>query len=266
MKTHIKLLLLVLLCLASNDISARGRGLYGPGPRNFRLPTQSQQHTFIFGLSASYYYGDVEAQGIPILSGVHSENIGAGLQLAYRYKVNPYFGIRTELQGGLLRADNSAYFARYYPSGKAYRKFNSVYAMPEFGIEWFPAGKMFYIYLGAEACISHIRWDFSGSAGNRAAGVNLSILPMVGLEFGWDIKLNRTWTIIPFIGIHQGLVDSKQMNLDGWPSVPVINAQGVEVSYGTTGANKLPDGFLQIGLSVSINLTERNYRCLCEFD
>ena len=237
-----RIFIITLLLLSAVGVSARPRGLYGT---THAKPT----HSITFGGAANYYYGDAETQNFFISSGVQGQNFGYNGQITYRYTFNEYLRLRAGLQVGALNADNTELFAQAYPNGLAYRKFNSIFGMPQIGVEFYPAGWMFYIYAGFELPVSKIHYDFSSVTAVQAAGTSISALPTLGIELGFDIRITQNFTIVPFIAVHQGLADAPGMNLDGWPSYPVTSSKGGEYSFGTSQANKMLDGFFQIGVS-----------------
>lgn len=251
-------LITLLLLSTTFSLHARPYGLYGslhPRP----------QHSIVFGAAANYYYGDVETQNFSLSNGFAGENFGYNGQITYRYTFNEYLRLRAGLQIGSLRADNTKVFADAYSSGKAYRKFTSVFGMPQIGVEWYPAGKMFYIYAGAELTISNIDFDFSSATGVRAQSSSISVLPTLGIELGFDIRVTQSFTIVPFIALHQGLAEAPGMNLDGWPSQPVTASNGMTYSYGTSKNNRMLDGFIQIGLSFGFGWSDKP-TCHCQRD
>ena len=251
-------LLTLLLLFATLSVQARPHGLYGSlHPRPL--------HSIVIGGAGSYYYGDVETQNFSLSRGFAGENFGFNGQIIYRYSFNEYLRLRAGLQIGSLRADNSKVFVDAYPGGKAYRKFTYVYGMPQIGVEWYPAGKMFYIYAGAELVVSNINFDFSSATGVQTKSSSISTLPTLGIELGLDIRVTKNFTIVPFIAVHQGLAEAPGMNLDGWPSVPVTASNGMQYAYGSSKGNKMLDGFFQIGVSFSFGWYKKS-TCHCAED
>lgn len=255
---RIRFFLLLLLTIIPLTISAAGRG--------FRLARDARPtHSIVIGGSALYYYGDAETQNFFWGKGIRGENIGGGGLISYRYTFFEQLRLRAAIQGNVIRADNSAYFGEFYPHGKAYRKFQSVCIVPQIGVEWYPGGKMFYIYGGLELAVSSINYEFQSDTQVYAKGSTMSFLPMVGIELGLDIRLKNHFTIIPFIGVHQGLIEKAGMNLDGWPSQTVKAANGNQVTFGTSSNNKLADGYIQIGVAFSIGWF-KCYPCRLSYD
>ncbi len=206
-----------------------------PNPITGRYTTKANTvfHSIMFSLDGLYYYGDMEVRGFS-LKKPYYKNLGVGVSVAYLQPIAGVVNFRYGVSTGWLQGSN----AKESDYANAPREFNSFFVRPNFGIEWYPwheAG--FYIYAGFAWNYSHIKYDVY----NYFYGSKDCMLPMIPIEIGYSFPISKNWICGIKLAAEQGLVDTKTMNLDGYPHP---NDFGVDWRY-----NKWSDGNFKLGIS-----------------
>ncbi len=226
--------LVVLMCLAllPSELAAqrqvnRRTGLYGE-----RIGTAGRDNVSV-SVDGLYYYGDMEVAGFS-LKAPHLGNFGVKASANYHQSVARQVKMRYSLGGGYLQGNN----AKYEQKGDSPRDFHSGLVSAAVGVEWFPIDNAgFYLYAGVLMQYSYVTYDIMGYQ-----GVEHTFLPMIPLEIGYNFELTPEWHLGVHVGMAQGLIDIPGSNLDAWPQ---------EDKFGNSPENKFPDGYVQLGLTVS---------------
>lgn len=229
-------------------------------------------HGVSLNLSAMYYFGDVDNEGVAFTGGFNKENMsyGGGLQFAYTMPAGNHCNMRFGLMGGTLNGNNKVKFDNLELPRDDYRKFQSILIQPSFGVEYYPFSNAgFYLYGGVAVSASIItNYEFYYMASHEGSadktrellkGNTFGILPMVQLGLGYSFQLTQSWTLSIEAMIQEGLVDTHYMNLDAWPLAASQNTAGVELgnSFGKWtdryGKEHIHwnDGWFQLGITIS---------------
>ncbi len=229
-------------------------------------------HGVSLNLSALYYFGDVDNEGVAFTGGFNKENVsyGGGLQFAYLMPAGNHCNMRFALMGGTLNGNNKVKFDNLDPPRDDYRKFQSILIQPAFGVEYYPFSNAgFYLYGGVAVTASIItNYEFYYMARHEGSsektrellkGSTFGILPMVQLGLGYSFRLAPSWTLSIEAMIQEGLIDTHYMNLDAFPLAASQNSAGVELgnSFGKWtdryGKEHIHwnDGWFQLGLTIS---------------
>lgn len=215
-----------------------GTGLYSRS-RN------GSSHAIFLELDAAYYYGDVENRGLAVAMGpLFAENIGGIARIGYVMPVNSIVGIRYSLGGGMLRGNNYKYADQFAGSDTplAYRQFESWMVNGAVGAEFYPVPNSgFYLYVGVMLNYSHISFDYNDPL---YSGTNNSFLPMIPIEIGYQFHLGKGWRLNAHLGLAQGLLDTENCSLDGFPHVD----GNISMSQ---SANRMADGWFNVGIAIS---------------
>ena len=221
-------------------------------------------------VSALYYFGDVDNEGVAFHGGFNVENlsIGGGLTFAYNLPIGNHCNLRTTLMAGTLRANNMVKFQELDSVRDDYRRFQSILIQPAVGVQYYPfTNAGFYIYGGlavSASIITDYQFYYYKRVGNQKErtllqGSTFGILPMIQLAIGYSWKLAPSWTMSAEIMIQEGLIDTHYMNLDAFPLAPGQNSDGVALgnSFGKWtdryGKEHIHwnDGWFQVGLTVT---------------
>ena len=221
-------------------------------------------------VSALYYFGDVDNEGVAFHGGFNVENlsIGGGLTFAYNLPLGNHCNLRTTLMAGTLRGNNELKFQMLDSVRDDYRRFQSILIQPAVGIQYYPfTNAGFYIYGGlavSASIITDYQFWYYKRVGNEKErtllqGSTFGILPMIQLAIGYSWKLAPSWTMSAEIMIQEGLIDTQYMNLDAYPLAPAQNSDGVALgsSFGKWtdryGKEHIHwnDGWFQVGLTVT---------------
>ncbi len=227
--------LVVLMCLAllPNELVAQERASRRTGLHGARLGGMAKDNVSL-AIDGLYYYGDMEVAGFA-LSAPYAGNLGVNASVSYHQAVARQIKMRYSLGGGFLQGNNAKYDHETYDSP---RDFRSGLASAAVGVEWYPIDKKgFYLYAGVLMQYSYITYDIHDDK-----GVEHTFLPMIPIEIGYNFDVTQEWRIGVHLGMTQGLIDTPGFNLDAWPQ---------EGKYGNSPANKFPDGYLQLGLTIS---------------
>ena len=224
------------------------------------------------GAGAMYYFGDVDNEGVAFTGGFNKENLsyGGGLSFGYNIPAGNCCNLRIGLMGGTLRGNNKEKFDNLADPRDDYRKFQSFYIQPAFGVQYYPfTNAGFYIYGGVAVTASIItNYEFyayrkqTGSAERVRTllkGKTYGILPMAQIGIGYSWRLAPSWAMSAEIMIQEGLIDTHYMNLDAFPLAPAQSSDGKELggSFGTWtdryGKKHIHwnDGWFQVGITVT---------------
>lgn len=222
-------------------------------------------------LNAMYYFGDVDNEGMAFSGGFNSDNLsyGGSIVLGNHMPISRHCNMRYTIMVGTLNGNNKAKFDRLAEPRDDYRKFQSVLLQPAVGVECYPFSNAgFYVYGGLALTMSFItNYEFYYYARHEGTsqktrevvrGKTFGFLPMVQVGIGYTWKLVEQWTIGVEIMLQEGLVDTKYMNLDGWPMAASQNSAGVDLgtSFGTYvnryGQKDIHwnDGWFQVGITI----------------
>ncbi len=197
-----------------------------------------------FAVDGLYYYGDMETAGFS-LQDPNFNNLSAHLSLNVHQRVHTVLKMRYTLGGGFMRGSK----------GSGSRKFDSYNGKVAVGVEYFPFPKLgLYLYAGFAAQYNYINYDIYG---NR--GVRHTVFPLVPIELGYNFMIKRSWQIGVHIGVSQGLTDTPNINLDGWPTEDLGG-----IIYDPTNENDWADGYMFLGISISYSW-HNNETCRCEW-
>jgi len=271
------LLILPVFCMArgANDRivwttkASRQTGLYST--KNFFVSQGVSTN-----ISALYYFGDADNEGVAFNGGFNLNNLslGGGLWFSYNQPIGNHCNMRFSVLAGTLRANNELKFNSLNPPRDDYRRFQSIIAQPAVGIQYYPfvhAG--LYLYGGVAVTGSfNLEYDFYykkrvGSAKVRSElqGKTFAFLPMIQLGFGYSWKLSSSLSLSAELLVQEGVIDTQYMNLDAWPLAKNQNSDKVELggTFGTYtdryGKQQIHwnDGWFQLG----ITLTYQWYNC-----
>lgn len=197
--------------------------------------------------NALYYYGDVDMLSYAFKYGFQKQNLSLGGSVIFSY-LHPLANSanwRFSLSGGYLHGNDSARYEMVTDktTGEEIRQwigkgsFRSGFGELAAGIEWYPFSRAgFYIYAGLGLNLSVINYDFTKS--NRGEGQQVSVLPMLPIEIGYNINMTHGFFLTIMASVHQGLMDIPHSNLDAYPLTKSSRFQ-----WG--------DGYFTLGLSFS---------------
>lgn len=227
-------------------------------------------HGVSFGVTAMYYYGDVDNEGVVFSGGFNKNNLsyGGSLYINYNIPAGNHCNLKFGLMGGTLNGNNKTKFEQLAEPRDDFRKFKSILIQPAVGVQYYPFSNAgFYLYGGLAVTGSIItnyefyyyRREGSQKVRDKLEGSTFGILPMVQLGIGYSWRLAESWTMSAEIMVQEGLIDTQYMNLDAYPLAASQNSQGVELgtSFGTwtdKHGNKhihWNDGWFQVGISVT---------------
>ena len=227
-------------------------------------------HGVTFNLSALYYFGDVDNEGMAFHGGFNTENlsIGGGLTFGYTMPAGNHCNVRYSLKGGSLHGNNKEKFDNLPEPRNDYRKFRSIIIQPSIGVEYYPfsnAGFFLYGGLGLTASIiTNFEFYYNTRVGNETVrssltGSTFGFLPMIQLGLGYSWRLADSWILSAEVLVQEGLVDTHYLNLDAWPLSPNQNSEGK--ALGSTNGKwtdgsgqehiRWNDGWFEVGISVS---------------
>jgi len=194
------------------------------------------------GVNMMYYYGDVDQLDQAFVHGFQPQNLsfGGSLYFAYSQPMGRFFNWRFSLSGGYLHGNDSTRYTvtkagDKVPAGKG--KFMNYFGEAAAGLEYYPFPRAgFYIYLGLGVNIGYINYDFYKT--DIPAGNTVSVLPILPFEIGYNFYLGSSCFLGLSLGVHQGLVDMANSNLDAWP-------------VKSTSVFQWGDGYFQFGISFS---------------
>ena len=191
---------------------------------------------FSFGANVLYYFGDADGGKIPLVQGFDAQDISADGFFMYHRPFNEWVGLRCGANLGVLKGDNSKYWAKDGKHDGQYRKFTSIFLQPCAGIQIYPIEEIgFNFYVGVGFTGSYfLKSDFSNVAPNAIP--KFSFMPMGQVSIGYDWNLDSDWRMGLNAGFQMGFFDIRGWNLDGWP-------------YKTTVTNDWPDGMFSLGLT-----------------
>ena len=253
-RTHIVLFLVGLFLAASLPLSARNNNKYNTNryskPRivwgakqNRNTGLYSMRNYFVshgvtLNVSALYFFGDVDNEGIAFNGGWNMNNfsLGGGVSFAYTLPAGNHCNMRFSLMGGTLHGNNELKFSKLNPPRDDYRKFNAVLVQPAVGVQYYPFSNAgFYLYGG------------------------VAVAGSIKLGLGWSWRLTDSWMLSIHAMVQEGLIDTHYMNLDAWPLAPSQNSDGVALGnsfgkwtdrYGDEHIH-WNDGWFEFGISVS---------------
>ena len=274
-RTHILLIFLGVLLLTS-PLAAVGkeknRVVWTKKPNSSTGLYTSKNYFVSHGVggnvSALYYFGDVDNEGLAFHGGfnVHNLSIGGGLSFFYNLPISNHCNLRFSLLGGTIHGNNELKFSKLNPPRDDYRKFNAVLVQPAVGVQYYPFSNAgFYLYGGVAVAGSIItNYEFyyypkKDAERKLLKGKTFGILPMVQLAIGYTWRLTNSWSMGLEVMIQEGLIDTHYMNLDAFPLAKSQNSDGVELgnSFGKWtdryGKEHIHwnDGWFQVGLTVT---------------
>ena len=241
----------------------RNSGLYSM--RNYFV-----SHGVTLNVSALYFFGDVDNEGIAFNGGWNMNNfsLGGGVSFAYTLPAGNHCNMRFSLMGGTLHGNNELKFKSLAEPRDDYRKFKSILVQPAVGVEYYPFNRAgFFLYGGIALTASIItEYEFYYYArvnGQKVRtplrGSTYGLLPMVQLGLGWSWRLTDSWMLSIHAMLQEGLIDTHYMNLDAWPLAPSQNSDGVALGnsfgkwtdrYGDEHIH-WNDGWFEFGISIS---------------
>jgi hypothetical protein len=278
---HIPLLLLGLFLLGSPALMAAKkepiRRVVWNDKQSKRTGLYTTSNYFVsngvsFAANAMYYFGDVDNEGVAFSGGFNSNNLSYGGSFVFGslMPVSRHCNMRYSLMVGTLSGNNKTKFEKLAEPRDDFRKFRSVILQPAVGVECYPFSNAgFYVYGGIALAVSFItNYEFyyyarhegtSQKTREVVSGKTFGFLPMVQVGIGYTWQLPESWTIGVELMLQEGLVDTKYMNLDGWPMAGSQNSAGVDLgqSWGTYinryGHKDIHwnDGWFQLGITVS---------------
>ena len=194
------------------------------------------------GVNMMYYYGDIDQLDQAFLHGFQPQNLsfGGGLAFAYLHPQGRFINWRFSLNAGYLHGNDSTRKAEnkageMVMTGKG--QFRNIFGEAAAGVEFYPFPRAgFYIYAGLGLSIGYIDYNFFNT--KIPAGTTVSVLPMLPVEIGYNFYLGRSCFLGISLGVHQGLVDMANSNLDAWP-------------VKSTSVFQWGDGYFQVGVSFS---------------
>jgi len=97
-------------------------------------------HGITLGVSAMYYFGDADNEGLAFAGGFNKNNLSYGGQFAFNYHLpaGNHCNMRFGAMVGTLNGNNKAKFDALDPPRDDYRKFNSIIIVPAVGVEYYP--------------------------------------------------------------------------------------------------------------------------------
>ena len=227
-------------------------------------------------ISALYYFGDADNEGVAFNGGFNLNNLslGGGLWFSYNQPIGNHCNMRFSVLAGTLRANNELKFNSLNPPRDDYRRFQSIIAQPAVGIQYYPFVRAgLYLYGGVAMTGSfNLEYDFyykksvpAGKERREVQGKTFSFLPMIQLGFGYSWKLSSSLSLSAELLVQEGVIDTQYMNLDAWPLAKNQNSDKVELggTFGTYtdryGKQQIHwnDGWFQLG----ITLTYQWYNC-----
>lgn len=231
-----------------------------------------------FGVSALYYFGDVDNEGLAFNGGFNVNNlsIGGGLHFMYQMPAGNHCNIRFGLMGGTLRGNNELKFKSLPDPRDDYRRFNSWIIQPAVGVQYYPFSNAgFYIYGGlavTASIITDYQFWYMKRVDNQKVrsllqGKTYGILPMVQVGIGYSWRLTDSWLMSAEIMLQEGLIDTYFMNLDAFPLAPSQNTDGVTLGndfgkwvdrYGKEHIH-WNDGWFQVGITVTYRWSNCEY-------
>ena len=219
------------------------------------------------GVSALYYFGDVDNEGLAFNGGFNKENLSFGglLTFSYSLPVSNHVNLKFNAMAGTLKGNNKAKIEALAEPRDDYRKFNSIFVQPSFGVQYYPFSQAgFYLYGGVAATVSFINYEFwyylkHVRQPEPLKGNTYGILPMVQLGLGYSWQVAEGWILSAEVLVQEGLVDTQYMNLDAFPQDKTQNDAGVALGGSRpTWIDKdgnehrhWNDGWFQVGLTVS---------------
>ena len=275
-RTHIILIFLGLMLLFPTVVEAasgrRGRVVWTKKPSSksglYTTKNYFVSHGVGGNLSALYYFGDVDNEGLAFHGGFNTHNLslGGGLSFFYNLPAGNHCNIRFSLMGGTLHGNNELKFKSLDLPRDDFRKFQSILIQPAVGVQYYPFSNAgFYLYGGVAVAGSIItNYEFyyypHGSKERELLkGKTFGILPMVQLAIGYTWRLTESWSMGVEVMVQEGLIDTHYMNLDAFPLAASQNGAGVELgnSFGKWtdryGKEHIHwnDGWFQLGLTVT---------------
>ena len=213
------------------------RGLY---TRSANTGGKYVSNGLTISLAANYYYGDVDPSGIAFKGGFRGNNVSGGLVATFAYTMPLSRHCNWRFGGGLGYL-HGARTEEELVGNQTTRSFTSLYIEPAAGVEYYPFTRAgFYLYAGLGLNLNvRTKSNYGGVEGSP-----VSVLPIIPVEIGYDIRAGRSFLIRIFAGVHQGLLDIAYMNLDGYP---IPGGEGT----GKFSMNEWADGYFQVGVSVS---------------
>ena len=236
---------------ASWKYSTQSRGLYsryGDGEGSGNVLTLEG--------GVNYYYGDVEFPGLAFFGGIPSDWASAHMgyygKLSFMMPMHTHVGLRINLTGGLLQANNF----EYQSEPRFQKEFSSFFAEPSATVEYYPFSEVsewFYIYAGLGIAYSYI--DCAHMA--RIDGVYHRISPVGPFGLGVNFPLAYNFRLGINIGCHQALIDTYFSSMDGYP---------FKMENGDIGGKKSRwmDGYFTGGLSLSYVFKDKTCKA-CRF-
>lgn len=227
-------------------------------------------HGVSLNVSALYYFGDVDNEGLAFHGGFNMNNlsIGGGITLNYTLPVASHTNMRFSLMGGTMHGDNELKFKSLPEPRDDYRKFHSIIVQPAVGVEVYPihnAGLFLYAGVAFTASIiDNYEFYYYKKVGSEKVrtllqGSTFGFLPMIQLGLGYSWALSPSWMLSVELMVQEGLIDTHYMNLDAFPLAPAQNTDGVALgnSFGKWvdkyGNEHLHwnDGWFQLGITIS---------------
>ena len=268
------LIALSLLILIPSSALARdvNRGVSWTTKQNSRTGLYTTRNYFVshgvsIGVSALYYFGDVDNEGLAFNGGFNKENLSFGGLLAFTYNLpaSNHCNIKFGAMAGTLNGNNKAMLDAMEEPRDDYRKFKSFFVQPAVGVQYYPFSQAgFYLYGGVAATVSFIDFEFwyyqrHVRQEKPLTGKTYGILPMVQLGIGYSWQLAEGWIMSAEVMVQEGLVDTQYMNLDAFPLDKTQNDKGVALgSSRSTWIDKdgvehkhWNDGWFQVGLTIS---------------
>lgn len=230
MENKKKLLLIAILAIASLGANAQVRryinndGRYQKraawshktNSRGLYSAIEGSENVLTIEGGVNYYYGDVEFPGLAFFGGVPSDWASAHMgyygKLSFMMPVHDHLGVRINLTGGLLQANNF----EYQSAPRSQKEFSSFFAEPSATVEYYPfseVAKWFYIYAGLGIAYSYI----DCSHFTLIDDVVHKVSPIVPFGLGVNFPLGNNVRLGVNLGCHQALLDTYFSSLDGYP-------------------------------------------------
>lgn len=205
----------------------------------------------------NYYYGDVEFPGLALFGGIPSDWASAHLsyygKLSFMMPVHKHVGVRINVTGGMLQANNFEYVS----APRSQKQFSSFFAEPSATVEYYPfseVSKWFYIYAGFGVTYSYV----DCSHFTQVDGTFHKVSPIVPVGLGVNFPIAYNFRLGINLGCHQTIIDSYFSSLDGYPF------------KGTDGEikgkqSRWADGYFTGGISLSYVFKNKTCKT-CRFD
>ena len=274
-RAYILLILGVLLLispLAKAAYRDRYRVVWTKNPSNktglYTTKNYFVSHGVGLNVSAMYYFGDVDNEGVAFNGGfnMHNLSLGGGFSFFYNLPAGNHCNLRFTLMGGTLRGNNELKFNSLALPRDDYRKFHAILIQPAFGVQYYPFSNTgFYLYGGVAISASIIdNYEFyyyphASTERRLLKGNTYGILPMIQLALGYSFKLTPSWSLSLELMIQEGVIDTHYMNLDAWPLAKSQNSDNIELgnSFGKWtdryGKEHIHwnDGWFQFGITIT---------------